>query len=62
MDFGTLDLESSRMFKWGLVGYPGRNVEDFVAVYGLNCADLAHEVSSKKNFKMWPRTWFCDIW
>ena len=28
-------------FKWGLMGHPSRNMEDFVAESDLNCADLA---------------------
>jgi hypothetical protein len=47
-------------FKWGLMGYPSRNMEDFVAVSDLNCADLAQEVSVK-NFNMWSRDCFCAI-
>ena len=47
-------------FKWGLMGYPSRNMEDFVAVSDLNCADLAQEVSVK-NFNMWSRDCFCGI-
>jgi hypothetical protein len=39
-------------FKWGLMGYPRRIAEDFVAVSDLNCADLAQEVSVEKNFSM----------
>ena len=42
-------------FKWGLMGHPGRNMEDFVAESDLNCADLAQEVSVEKNFSMWQR-------
>jgi hypothetical protein len=33
----------------------------FVAVRGLNCADLAQAVSMKKNFNMWPKACFCGI-
>ena len=36
-------------------------MEDFVAEYDLNYADLAQEVSVEKNFRMWPRDYFCDI-
>jgi hypothetical protein len=32
-------------FKWGLMGYPSRNMEDFVTESDLKCADLAQEVS-----------------
>jgi hypothetical protein len=32
-------------FKWGLIGYPSRNMEDFVTESDLNSADLAQEVS-----------------
>jgi hypothetical protein len=28
-------------FKWGLMDYPSRNMEDFVAESDLNCAELA---------------------
>ena len=48
-------------FKWGLMGHPSRNIEDFVAGSNLNCVDLAQEVSVNKNFKMWPRDCFCAI-
>ena len=41
--------------------YPSRNIEDFVAESNLNCADLAQEISVKKNFSMWPRDYFCSI-
>ena len=47
-------------FKWGLMGYPSRNMEDFVTESDLNCADLAQEVSVE-NFNMWPRDCFCGI-
>ena len=39
-------------FKWGLIGYPSRSMEDFVAESALNHADLAQEVSVEKNFSM----------
>jgi hypothetical protein len=45
VEFVTLDLESSGMLKWGLMGYPSNNMEDFVTESDLNCADLAQEVS-----------------
>jgi hypothetical protein len=49
-------------FKWGLMSYPGKNVEDFVAESDLNCEALAQGVSVEKNFSMWPRGWvFCRI-
>ena len=47
-------------FKWDLMGYPSRNMEDFVTESDLNCADLAQEVSVE-NFYMWPRNCFCGI-
>ena len=31
--------------KWGLLGYPSRNIKDFVTERYLNCVDLAQEVS-----------------
>jgi hypothetical protein len=36
VDLGTLDLKSSGMLNWGLMGYPSRNIEDFVAESDLN--------------------------
>ena len=37
VDFGTLGVQrikESGCFKWGLMGYPRRNMEDFVEVGG----------------------------
>ena len=48
-------------FKFGLMGYPSRNIQDFVAECDLNYADLTQEVSVEKNFSMWPRDCFCSI-
>ena len=48
-------------FKWGLMGYSNRNMEDFVAESNLNCTDLAQEVS-EENFSMWPRDCFVVFW
>ena len=45
-------------FKLGLMDYPSRNREDYVAECDMNCADLAQEVSKEKNFNMWPRVFF----
>jgi hypothetical protein len=58
---GLLIWKAMECFKWGLMSHPSRNVEDFVAVSDLNCADLAQEVSVEKNFSMWPRDCFCSI-
>jgi hypothetical protein len=44
-------------FKWGLMGHPSRNMEDF----NLNCVDLAQEISKEKNFSMWHKDCFCGI-
>ena len=52
-------------FKWGLMGYPRRNIEEFAAVNGLNCAGGAQEVSVEKNLSVsetvsvvfWRRMW-----
>ena len=44
-------------FKWGLMGCPSRNMDDFVTESDLNCADLAQEVSVE-NLSMWPRDCF----
>jgi hypothetical protein len=43
------------------MGYPRRNMEDFVAVSDWNCADLAQDVSVEKNCNMRPRDYFCGI-
>ena len=48
-------------FKWGLMGHPSRNMEDFVAGSNLNCVDLAQEISKEKNFSMWHKDCFCGI-
>ena len=47
-------------FKWGLMGYLGRKMEDFVAECVLTCAVLAQDVSVW-NLRMWPRDCFCAI-
>jgi hypothetical protein len=49
-------------FKFGLMGYPSRNIQDFVAECDLNYADLTQEVSVEKNFSMWPRDCFVVFW
>jgi hypothetical protein len=43
------------------MGYPSKNMEDFVTESDLKCADMAQEVSVGKNFSMWPRDYFCGI-
>ena len=48
-------------FKWGLMSYSNRNMEDFVAGSNLNCVDLAQEISKEKNFSMWHKDCFCGI-
>ena len=50
--YGLWIWKAVECFKWGLMGYPSRNMEDFVAESDLNCADLAQEVSVEKNFSM----------
>jgi hypothetical protein len=35
------------------MGYPSKNMEDFVSGSNLNCVDLAQEISKEKNFSMW---------
>jgi hypothetical protein len=45
-------------FKWGVMGYSSRNLDDFVTESDLNCADLAQEVSVENT---WPRQCFCGI-
>jgi hypothetical protein len=49
-------------FKWDLMGYPSRNMEDFVAENELNYSDVAHEFSVEKNFSMWHTDSFCIFW
>jgi hypothetical protein len=48
-------------FKWGIMGHPNRNMEDLVAEFDLNCADLAREGSVEKNFRLWPRDCSCGV-
>ena len=48
-------------FKWGLMDYPSRNMEDFVAGSNLNCVDLAQEISKEKNFRIWHKDCFHSI-
>jgi hypothetical protein len=47
--------------KWGLMGYPSKNMEEFVAEGDLKCENLALGVSKGKNFTTWPRDCFCDV-
>lgn len=54
-------LESNRIFKWGLVDHPRRNIEDIGAGGDLNFWGLGQEVSEEKNVNMWPRDCFCDV-
>jgi hypothetical protein len=57
--FGLWIWNSVECFKWGLMGHPRRNMEDFVAGSNLKCVDLAQEISKKKNFSMWHKDCFC---
>ena len=45
-------------FKWGLLGYLSRNIEDSVTENDLICAVLAQEISVEKNFSMCLRDFF----
>ena len=36
-------------------------MKDFVAGSDFNCVDQAQEISKEKNFRMWPKDWFCGI-
>ena len=45
-------------FTWGLMGYPRRSKEDYVAENDLNCVDLAQEVSVGKNLSVWSKDFF----
>ena len=47
-------------FKWSLIGYPSRNIKDFIAESDLNCVDLAKEVLVE-NFNMWSKDCFCGF-
>ena len=49
-------------FKWGLLGHPNRNMDDFVAESNLCWADLSQEVLKKKNFSMWNKDCFVVFW
>jgi len=44
-----------------LNGYTNRYIEDFVVQYDLSYTVLAQKVSVEKNFKIWPRDYFCSI-
>jgi hypothetical protein len=54
--------KAEECFKWGLIGHQYKNMEDIGAEDGLNCANLAQEVSVEKNFSMWHRDCllYCD--
>ena len=41
--------KAAECIKWGLMGHPSRNLEGSGVEGGLNCADLAQEVSEEKN-------------
>jgi hypothetical protein len=55
---GLCIWKAMECFKWGLMGHPSRNMEDFVAGSDLNCIDLAQEISKEKNFRMWHKDRF----
>jgi hypothetical protein len=61
MDFGTWIWKAVESFKLGLVGYPSRNMEDFVTVNDLKFLDLAQEVRVE-NFSMWSRDCSVIFW
>jgi hypothetical protein len=44
--------KAAKSFKWGLMGYPTRKMEDFVAESQLNCVDLAQEVSVENKLSL----------
>ena len=48
-------------FKWSLVGYPIRYMEESVADSGLNCVSLLAQEFSEKNLSIWPRDCSCNI-
>jgi hypothetical protein len=49
-----------KCFQWGLMGYPSRYMEDFVAEGDLNCGNLTPKFSVV-NFNRLPRDCSCDI-
>jgi hypothetical protein len=51
-DWGLWIWKTMECFKWGLIYYPSRNMEDFVAVGDLNCGSLALKVSEKRHFTL----------
>ena len=62
MDFGFWIWKAVECFKWCVMGYSSKNIENFVAESDLNCADMAQQVSVEKNFSMWPRDCFVVFW
>ena len=46
-------------FKWGLLGYLSRNIEDSVTESDLKCAVLAQIISIEKNSVCGLQTVFC---
>ena len=47
--WGLWIWDAVKGFKWDLMAYPSRTMEDFVTECDLNCADLAQEDSVQKN-------------
>jgi hypothetical protein len=41
--WGLWIWKAMECFKWGLMSHSSRNMEDFVGISDLNCADLAQE-------------------
>jgi hypothetical protein len=60
--WGLLIWKAVEYFKWDLIGYLNRYMEDFGAETDLNCVDLVQEVSAEKNVNMWPRDCFVVFW
>jgi hypothetical protein len=49
-------------FKWGLMGHPSRNMEDFDTGSSLNSVDLAQGILKEKYFRMCHKDRFVLFW
>jgi len=60
MDLGAFILKAVECFKWGSMGHPSRNMEEFCTESDVICWDLGHEVSMKY-FNMCLRYCLCTV-
>jgi hypothetical protein len=61
VDLGLQVWKAVESFKWGLMGYPSRNMKDFVTEIDLNCVVPAQDGLVEKNFSRQSRAFFCGI-